>query len=88
MIICYTVPEIWLLPHNFFFFSFWAIFCSLTPLKTQKIKISKNEQNSWTYHHLTHVYQKLSLDNVQFLKYGAQQTDKQTDRWIDRKSDI
>ena len=33
------------------------------------------------YYHFTHVYQKLWLDDVQFLRYGA----RQTDRWMDRQ---
>ena len=41
------------------YFLFWAIFCPLTPLTTQKIKIKKkNGKNTWRYHHFTHVYQK------------------------------
>ena len=36
-----------------FFFSFWAIFCPFTPLKTLKIKIKeKNEKKVWRYHQL------------------------------------
>ena len=33
------------------------------------------------------MYQKLSSDDVQFLRYGAQQTDGWTDGQMDRKSD-
>ena len=36
------------------FLSFWAIFSPFTPLTTQKIKILKNEKNTWR-HHFTHV---------------------------------
>ena len=43
---------------------------------------NKNEKNAWRYHHFTHVYQKL-LDDVQFLRNGAQQTEGQTDRKSD-----
>ena len=42
------------------YFSFWAIFCTFTPLKAQKIKISeKKEKNTWKYNQFTKVYQKL-----------------------------
>ena len=64
------------------YFSFWAIFCPFTPLAAQKIKISKNEKNTWKYYQFTHVYQKLWLDDVRF--HGAQRTDGQADG----KSDI
>ena len=40
------------------YFSFWAIFCPFTPVTAQKMKISKNEKNTWRYHHFTQVYQK------------------------------
>ena len=45
-----------------FYFSFWAIFgyfIFIDPLTAQKIKIFKNEKNTWRYHHFTYVYQKL-----------------------------
>ena len=42
------------------------------------------KKNTWRYHQFTHVYQKLWLDDVRFLRYGARQTDRRTDR----KSDI
>ena len=72
------------------YFSFWAIFCPFahppTPLPiplllpAQNIKIAKKmKKNFWRYHHFTHVYHKLWLDDVQFLRYGAWQTDGQTD---------
>ena len=63
-------------------FSVWAIICPFTPIKTKKLKIKKkNEKKSWRkYHHFTYVYQKLWSDNVRFLRYGARQTDGQTDR--------
>ena len=73
-----------------FYFSFWAIFCPflLFYLTAQKIKILKKwKKNTWRYHHFTYMYHKLWSDDVQFLRYGAQQTDGQTDRQTDRKSD-
>ena len=62
------------------YFSFWAIFCPFTLLiAKKKSKFQKNERkNTWRYHHFTHVYQKLWLDNVRFLRYGVWQTDKQS----------
>ena len=59
------------------YFSFWAIFCPFTPLTAQKSKFQKNEKKSWRYHHFTHVYQKLWLDDVQFLRYGVQRTGRE-----------
>ena len=72
-------------------FSFWAIFCLSTPLTAQKLKISKNEKNTWRYHHFTNVHQKLWLDDVQLLRYVAWWMDRQmdggrdgwTDEWMD-----
>ena len=40
------------------YLSFWAIFCPFTPLTTRKIKILKNEKNTWRYYRITHVLQK------------------------------
>ena len=62
------------------YFSFSAIFCPLTPLTAQKIKIKKkkkNEKHAWRNHHFTYVYQKLWSDDVQFLRCGV----RRTDRW-------
>ena len=62
-------------------FSFSAIFSPFTPLTTQKIRIfKKNEKKSRRYHDFTHVYHKLWSHDVQFLRYGMQQMDGQTDR--------
>ena len=64
-------------------FSFWAIFWPFTPVTVRKMKISKNEKNAW-YHHFTlvyHAYQKLWLDDVRLLRYGARRTDGRTDGW-------
>ena len=38
-----------------FYFSFWATFYPLTPLKAHKIKIKKKEKRAWRYHHFTRV---------------------------------
>ena len=40
------------------YFSFWTIFCPFTFLTAQKIKILKNEKNTWRYHDFIIVYQK------------------------------
>ena len=41
------------------FLLFWVIFCPLTLLTNQKIKIwKKNEKRAWRYHHFTQLYQK------------------------------
>ena len=42
--------------HNFFVIL--GIFCSFTPLLTQKIKIWKNVKNTWRYYPFTYVHQK------------------------------
>ena len=64
--------------HNFL--SFWTVFCPVTPLRTQKIKILKSEKRkkekkNWRFYHLTHVYHKWESCNVWFLRYGARRTD-------------
>ena len=86
IMICYTVPEIWHVMDVIVIFHL-TIFCPFTPppcpYGPKKSKFQKSEKKSWRNHHFTHVYQKL-LDDVQFLTYGVQQTDRQTDR----KSDI
>ena len=55
------------------FLSFWTIFCLFTPLTTQNIKIMQKSTKCWRYH-FTHVYHKLQLYDVWFLRYQAQQT--------------
>ena len=70
------------------YFSFWTIFCTFTTLTSQKIKISKKQKKkARRYHYFTHVHQKLWLDDVWFLRYGVQWTDRQTDGQTDGKSD-
>ena len=50
---------------------FWAIFCLLTPLATQKIKIlKKRKKTPWRYHHFTQVYQKSWSYAILFLRHG------------------
>ena len=85
MIICYTVPEIGhMTDKNFFFFlGYFLPFYPLPhpPNSPKKSKFQKNEKTIWKYHHFTHVYQKLWLDGVWFLRCGVWQTGGQTDRW-------
>ena len=72
-------------------FSFWAIFCPFyctNSPKNQNEKKKKKEKNTWRPHHFTHMYQKLSSDDVQFLRHDARQMDGQTDGWTDGKSTI
>ena len=68
------------------YFSFWAIFCLLPPLP-EKLKFSKKWKNAWRYHLFLYVYQTLWLDDARCLRYGARETDRQTDGWMDGKSD-
>ena len=57
--------------------SFFYFGLCFGPLTTQKIKILKKWKKTWRYHHFTQVYQKYWSHDVQFLKYGVQQMDKQ-----------
>ena len=41
-------------------------------------KMKKKNKNTWRYQHFTHVYPKLWSYDVQFHRYGVQQTD----RWM------
>ena len=62
------------------YFSFWTIFCPLTPHKNSKNEnLKKNEKFFWRYNHFTQVYQKSWLDYVWFLRYGAWWMDGQMD---------
>ena len=90
-IICDIVPEIWHVMHVIFIYHFGLMFCPFTPITQQKIKLSKKWKKDWRYHHLTHVYQKLWLDEVWFTTDPAEiwcMTKRQTDGRMDRKSDI
>ena len=57
------------------FLSFWTVFCPFTPLRTLKIKLCKNEKNTWRYYHFTYVYHKWQSYDVWFLIYGAEPTE-------------
>ena len=55
------------------FLSFWAIFCSFTPLLTLKIKIWKKcKKTPWRYYSITYVYLKWRSYDIWFLRYKAQ----------------
>ena len=54
-------------------FSFWTIFCPFTPETTLKIKLWKNEKNTWRIHHFTNVYHKWQSYDVWSLRNGVQQ---------------
>ena len=68
------------------YLSFWAIFSSFTPLTCPKNENCKKmkKKNTWGYHYLTHVNQKLWLDDVWFPRNGAWQTDRLMDRQTNR----
>ena len=92
LIICYIVPELWHVMDVIAIFHFGLFFALLPPARTtQKNKIfkkkKKKKKKKWKYHCLTHVYQKLRSDNVRFLRYGVQQTDRCMDRCMDRQTD-
>ena len=40
----------------------------------------KTKQSTWIYRHFTHVYQKLSSHDVQFLRHGTRRTDGRTEK--------
>ena len=80
MIICYNVPEIWCVTDVIVIFQFGLFFVLLPLQQPKNWKFHKNEKKPWRYHHFTHVYQKLWLDDVRFLRNGARWTDGRTDR--------
>ena len=54
---------------------FWTVFCSFTPVTTQKIKILKNKQIAQRYYYFTQVQHKWQSYDVWFLRYQAWQTE-------------
>ena len=86
MILCYTVPEIWWHDGCNFYFSFWVIFCTFTPLTAQKIKITKKWEKSQdlsSFH--THVPKITNICTV--LKIWCMMVGRQTNWWIGRGAD-
>ena len=86
LIMHYTVSEIWHVTDVSVIFHLGLFFALLPhptphpPEQPKKSKFEKNDKKTWIYHHFTHVYQKLWLDDVWFLRYGVQWTDGQMDR--------
>ena len=73
MIICYTVPEIWHVA-DVIIFHFGPFFALLSPPNSPKNQNSKKYlKNARRYHHFPYDYQKIWLDDVWFLRYGAWQ---------------
>ena len=70
-IIWYMVPGIWRFWTDRIFLSSWAIFLPFFPLRARKMKISKNEKNTWGYHNFTQLYQNSWSNAILFLRYGA-----------------
>ena len=64
------------------FFSFWAFFALLPPNSPnyQKLKTMRKTPGDII---ILHMYQEWWLDDVQFLRYGAQQMGRQTNRQTD-----
>ena len=56
-----------------FFLSFWTIFCTFTPLTTQRVKILKKWKHHLEIYHFTQVYHK--WQSWCFLRYGAWRTE-------------
>ena len=84
MVIYYTVPEIWHMTHIIIIFHFGLFFALLKSKKSNFKKKKERKRKFWRCHHFTPVYHKFWLEDVRFLRYGAQRTDGQTDG----KSDI
>ena len=79
IIICYNIPEKWCVTDVIFIFHFGLFLPFYLPNSPKNQNFKKNEINTWRCHHFTHVYQKLWLDDVQFLRYAVQRTDRQMD---------
>ena len=58
MIICYTVPEIWLMKDVIVIFILGNTFPFYPPNIPKKWKFQKNEKQAWKYHYFTQVLQK------------------------------
>ena len=55
------------------------LFLPFYPKNHKNQNFGKMKNNCWRYHHFTHEYQKLWLDDVQFLRYGTWRTGKKSD---------
>ena len=80
MMIGYTIPKIWRVTDVIviFHFGLFLPFYSLNSPKNQNFK-KKKRKKCLEIRHFTHLHRKLWLDGVPFLRYGAWQTDGQTD---------
>ena len=67
--------DVWFLRYRAWRTVFFVILGYFLHFYPKKSKFWKTERSAWIYHHFTYVYQKLSSDNVQFLRYGARRTD-------------
>ena len=67
------VPQIWSAMNRIF--CHFGLLLPFYPLTTWKIKILKNEKNTWRYYHFTHVYHKWQSYDVWFLRYEAWRTE-------------
>ena len=56
------------------FLSLWTIFCPFTSLTTRKIKILKNEKNTWRYYHFTPVT--INDNHVMYGSWDMKLTDR------------
>ena len=79
MIICYTLPEIWHVMDVIVIFSFWAIFYPNSQKNQNYKKMKRTPEISSFYTCVP----KIMVRWWRFLRYGMQQTDGQTDRWMD-----
>ena len=63
MIICHTVPEIWCVTGVIVIFHFGLFFALLHPSSPKNKNFKKMKKNPRRFHHFTHVYQHLWLDD-------------------------
>ena len=87
MIIYYTALEIWCVTDVIVIFHFGLFLPFYPPNSPKNQNVKKMKKDACRYHNFTHVYQKLWLDDVQFLRNGARRTEGRTDCRTDGKSD-
>ena len=74
MVIWCIVPEIWSTTDRIF--CHFRLFFALLPTNNpENQNFEKMKKNTWRHYHFTHVYHKLKLYDVWFLRYGVQQTE-------------